>query len=365
MVFQNLLYFLFPFVFLQHFALCQEQVVRSAYWLSSFNFSASEIESKYFTHIFCAFADINPKDFQVSISSSNISPFSTFTKNVQQKNPSIKTLLSIKDSNFVTFSTMASNPTSRKQFIDSSIFLARSFNFHGLDLYWTYPKSNSDMINLEILIKEWQSAIILEAKTSSKQALLLSLAVYYKPKINGTLNYPSKSLARSLDWINLMAYNFTSPNLSRVMRPHAALLDQDSGKNISGSAGIEDWIKSGIPSKKIVFGLPFFGYGWRLLNRENHDLNAPARGPIGGGDGSMGYKEISEFCVRATITFDADIVGNYCYLGTTWINFDEFNTIFTKVAYVKKKGLLGYFAWHVGVDNKWTLSQEALQAWEV
>ncbi|KAJ8562222.1 hypothetical protein K7X08_011513 [Anisodus acutangulus] len=361
---KNLLYFLFPLVFLQHHALCQEQVVRSAYWLSNFNLSSSEIESKYFTHLFCAFADTNPKDFRVSISPENISPFSTFTKNVQQKNPSIKTLLSIKDSNSITLSTMASNPTTRKNFIDSSITIARSFNFNGLDLYWTYPKSNSDMTNIEILVKEWRSAIILESKKSGKPTLLLSAGVYYKPIIDGTLNYPSKSLARSLDWINLMAYNFTSPNLSRVTRPHAALLDQDSGKNISGSAGIKDWIKSGMPSKKIVLGLPFFGYAWRLLNRGNHGLNAPSRGPIGGGDGSMGYKKINEFCVRAPVTFDADIVGNYCWLGTTWMNFDEYNTIFTKVAYAKKNGLLGYFAWHVEVDDKWTLSQEASQAWE-
>ncbi|KAK4374857.1 hypothetical protein RND71_005534 [Anisodus tanguticus] len=162
---------------------------------------------------------------------------------------------------------------------------------------------------------EWFIHVCLYA-IIGKPILLLSAGVYYKPKTDGTLNYPSKSLARSLDWINLMAYNFISPNLSRVTRPHAALLDQDSGKNISGSAGIKDWIKSGMPSKKIVLGLPFFGYAWRLLNRENHDLNAPSR------------------------------------------------DLLVVVAYAKKNGFLGYFAWHVGLDDKWTLSQEASQAWE-
>ena len=31
--------------------------------------------------------------------------------------------------------------------------------------------------------------------------------------------------------------------------------------------------------------------------------------------------------------------------------------ISTKVSYAKGKGLLGYFAWHIGVDYNWLLSQ--------
>ncbi|CAJ1944778.1 unnamed protein product [Sphenostylis stenocarpa] len=114
-----------------------------------------------------------------------------FTQTVQRKNPSVKTLLSIGGgaSDPSTFSTMASQPSSRKSFIDSSIQLARSNNFHGLDLDYEYPSSSSDMQNLGVLIREWRTALFSEARTSGKQVLLLALAAFINSNYY-SLNYP-------------------------------------------------------------------------------------------------------------------------------------------------------------------------------
>lgn len=37
-------------------------------------------------------------------------------------------------------------------------------------------------------------------------------------------------------------------------------------------------------------------------------------------------------------------------------------SVSSKVSYAEGKGLLGYFAWHVGVDYNWVLSQLGLYA---
>ncbi|KAF7152054.1 hypothetical protein RHSIM_Rhsim01G0041800 [Rhododendron simsii] len=89
--------------------------------------AASDIDSTLFTHIFCAFADLDSNTNQVTISSSNNAQFSQFTKTVQLKNPSVKTLLSIGggSADKTAFASMASQLASRKSFIDSSINLAR------------------------------------------------------------------------------------------------------------------------------------------------------------------------------------------------------------------------------------------------
>ncbi|KAM3220969.1 G-type lectin S-receptor-like serine/threonine-protein kinase [Capsicum annuum] len=74
-----------------------------------------------------------------------------FTRTVLQKNPSVKTILSIGGgaAHKTAYGIMARTNSSRKSFIDSSIRLAREFGFHGLDLGWQYPQSTSDMTNLE------------------------------------------------------------------------------------------------------------------------------------------------------------------------------------------------------------------------
>jgi GH18 family chitinase len=47
---------------------------------------------------------------------------------------------------------------------------------------------------------------------------------------------------------------------------------------------------------------------------------------------------------------------NYCIIGSTWINFDDVETIRAKIAYVKEKKLLGYNVFQVINDDNWVLS---------
>ena len=251
---------------------------------------------------------------------------------------------------------MASQPNSRKTFIDSAINLARSYNFHGLDLDWEYPATDTDMTNLGVLLKEWRDAVVAESSNSGKATLLLTAAFYYAPKIE-SLSYPIDSITTNLDWINAMAYDFYDPSWSQVTRAPAALYDPESQYN--GNYGVVAWIQAGLPPKKLVLGFPFYGYAWRLVNADNHGLFAPTNGEGTGSDGVMLYKQIKQFMAQngAATVFNASIVGDYCYAGTTWIGYDDTQSISTKVSYAKGKGLLGYFAWHVAADDNWVLSQ--------
>lgn len=338
--------------------------VRAAYWFPASEFPVSNIDSTQFTHLFCAFANLDPQSKQVTISSSDAAAFSQFTKTVQAKNPNVKTLLSIGggNSNSRDFAAMASQSASRKAFIDSSIRLARSNGFQGLDLDWEYPLAASDMTNLGVLLDEWRAAVNNEAGSGR---LLLAAAVSYKPVVDG-LRYPVGSISRNLDWINVMAYDLFAPNRAdaKVTKPHAALYDPSSAR-ISARDGIEDWIRARVPEKKLVLGFPFYGYAWRLVDANNHGLGAPANGPLFSPDGSIGYNRIKEFIAqnRARTVHNSTVGTDYCYSGTTWIGYDDTQTIAAKVSFAKQKGLLGYFAWHVGADSNWALSKQAKAAW--
>ncbi|XP_060171880.1 class V chitinase-like [Lycium barbarum] len=360
---------IFSFFFLQQLVFSNGQnVIKGGYWFRDSGLALNNIDSTLFTHLFCAFADLNPQSNQLIIKPEDEESFRQFTSTVQRKNPSVKTLLSIAggSANKTAYGVMARTPNSRKSFIDSSIRLARQLGFHGLDLDWEYPESATDMANFGILLNEWRTTINTEAKNSGRPMLLLTAAVSYLPRVDD-LDYPVQSVARNFDWINLMAYDFYAPNRSPSQtNSHAQLFDPVN--HVSGSDGITAWIQAGVPTRKLVLGIPFYGYAWQLVNANIHDLKAPTSGKSSvspNNDGTMTYSQIRNYIRQssATTVYNATIVGDYCYSENTWISYDDTRTVRQKVTYVKGRGLLGYFAWHIAQDQNWILSRTASQTW--
>ncbi|KAF3453279.1 hypothetical protein FNV43_RR03719 [Rhamnella rubrinervis] len=312
------------FFFLFHNCAGQTTNVKGVYWFPGSEFPVSSIDSTLFTHIFCAFADLNPTTYQVSISSSNQAQFSTFTQTVQQKNPNVKTLLSIGGggANTDAFASMASQTSRRKSFIDSSISLARSNNFHDLDLDWEYPDTAAKYTSFGTLLTEWRAAVATESRTSGKAVLLLFRSSNYY-----SLNYPVQAISNSLDWINAMTYDYYGPGWS----------PSSTGPPARRLCTVE---------LQIVLGLPFYGYAWRLVNSNNHGLFAPANGAAISADGSIAPAVTKDSWEKSVLNCGTPVLVE---LYASWCGP------------CRSKGLLGYFAWHVGADSNWALSQTGLQ----
>ncbi|KAJ1379775.1 Glycoside hydrolase family 18, catalytic domain [Sesbania bispinosa] len=337
--------------------------MKGGYWYSDAGPNVADIESRHFTHLFCAFADLDSNTNQVIIAPGNVSRFSTFTQTVQQKNPAVKTLLSIGGggpSIAEPFSRMASQARTRKSFIDSSIQIARQYNFHGLDLDWEYPSSAIDYTNFGILIKEWREAVTQESIHSGRPALLLTAAVAGYDQIVALQNYPVAQISQNLDWINAMIYDlFTPGGYPNKTQPPAPL--RNPVEHYSGVEGVTRWIQLGLPRNKLAFGLPFYGYSWRLVNAGDHGLFAGANGAAAAHDGgAIGYGDIINNYIHgqnAQTVYNPTFGTDYCYSGTTWIGYDDTQSITAKVNYAKENGLIGYFAWQIAHDFNWTLSQ--------
>ena len=78
------------------------------------------------------------------------------------------------------------------------------------------------------------------------------------------------------------------------------------------------------------------------MNANNHGLFPPTSGAATAGDGSIGYNQIRQQVANgATKVYSSTYAGDYCYVNTTWIGFDDTTTISTTVSYAKGKGLLG------------------------
>ncbi|KAG7616633.1 Chitinase II [Arabidopsis thaliana x Arabidopsis arenosa] len=353
--------------------------VKASYWFPDGETqdpitSAETIPSALFTHLFCAFADLDANSHKVFVSQAHEFIFSTFTETVKIRNPQVKTLLSIggKNANNSAFASMASNHQSRKTFIDSWIFIARSNGFHGLDLAWEYPNSDHEMTDFGNLVGELRAAVEAESRRSSKPTLLLTAAVYYS-SVYKTFTYPVQVMRESLDWVNIIAYDFYGPvSSSKFTVPTAGLHVSSNNEGPSGVSGLKQWIKDGLPEKKAVLGFSYVGWAWTLQNDKDTGYNAAAAGVAKSEDdvsedGSINYAQINKFIrdEEAAKVYDPKVVGHYCFAKKIWIGYEDTQSVEAKVRYAKQNGLLGYFAWNVGADDNTVLSNAASKAWGV
>ncbi|KAB5514533.1 hypothetical protein DKX38_028439 [Salix brachista] len=333
--------------------------IKAGYWYYDNGLPVSQINSTLYTHLICAFANLNSSSYRLSIPSSD--DFSAFTNTVKQKNPSITTLLSIGGgrANYSTISAMAGNSTYRKSFIDDSIKTARHYGFQGLDFSWLSANTSDNMANMGTLFEDWRAAIALETRNSSLSELILTAAVQWSPTLDD-VSFPIDSIRRNLNWIHVLAYDYYLPEGFKFTAASAALYAPDS--DVCTDTGIGAWIIEGLPASKLVLGLPFFGYAWKLANPTENSIGAPATGPAVTKEGDMSYKEINNYSKTQGAVgpiYNSYYVVNYLIVGSDWISFDGVDVVRIKVSYAKEKALLGYVVWEISQDDNWVLSQAA------
>ena len=290
-------------------------------------------------------------------SSFPISP--TYT--VKRKNPHIVTLLSVFGiaENGLVLSSMINQSSYRTAFINSSIITARSYGFHGLDLYVSSSIANPQTANMAIFLSEWRAAIEEDARNSTDFKLIITMTGHFSPYADIT-TVPIGSMTRNLDWIHLVAFeNSDIPWYLNFTGAYAALYNP--GSNTSTDYSVNAWINAGFPSMKLVLGLPFYGLAWTLVNPNENAIGAPAKGPGITQDGWISYRDIKAFMKRNRVVpkYNKTYVTNYCSNELLWISFNDVEAVKTKVEYARQKNLLGYFAWQISYDDNWFLSRAA------
>ncbi|KAI3915255.1 hypothetical protein MKX01_035514 [Papaver californicum] len=86
------------------------------------------------------------------------------------------------------FAAMASSPSNRANFITSTIQVARKYGFDGLDLDWEYPVTRAEMVLSSLNgVKLLTKRLILSTKLTT---------------------YPAQAVHDSLDFVNLMCYDY-------------------------------------------------------------------------------------------------------------------------------------------------------------
>ncbi|ODN04086.1 Acidic mammalian chitinase [Orchesella cincta] len=268
---------------------------------------------------------------------------------LKQINPKLKVLLSLESVNDDTgkgFVQMISTNDTRQRFIRNTVNTVNQHDFDGLEISWKYPCFDGPIEQKQLFadfLQEFRDCISINGSS-----MLLTAAVSANKEIID-IAYDIAALARSLDFISLMSYDYhtfswmtpiTGPNSPLFhMKNEIAML---STLNVEWSANY--WNQNGMPASKIIVGIPSYGRSYTLTNEENHSYYDLAKGL--GSTGYKGYVTFPELCEFLSTPNVTSVYNNvtaelYAYKGAEWISFENEQSASTKAAWIHRSGFGG------------------------
>lgn len=329
-------------------------------------FTPEDIDANLCTHVVYAFATIKDNKIAASETSDLGDVFTDggFDRviKLKEQNPKLKVLLAVGGWAFGSepFRALTSNTFRMNGFIYDAIEFLRKYNFDGLDIDWEYPKGADDKAAFISLIKEMRLAFEGEHKSAESAQLLLTAAV---PASSDAIaaGYDVPELAKYLDYINVMAYDFHG-QWEKQVGHNAPLFPLDSAssaeKKLTVDFAAKEWVRQGAPLEKLLIGMPVYGRSFTLADPAKFDVGSEV---IGGGtagrytgeEGFLSHYEICDFLQEAntTLVWDNEQQVPFAYHGDQWIGFDDERSLRTKIDWLKKEGFGGIMIWSVDLDD--------------
>ncbi|MBC8022361.1 MAG: glycoside hydrolase family 18 protein [Burkholderiales bacterium] len=313
---------------------------------------------------------------------------STFARLVSLKrdNPRLRLMVSVGGwTRSNRFSDMANDAATRAAFVDSSVAFLRRYAFDGIDIDWEYPNEigvpcpathtcqrPEDKRNFITLGAELRDALDAAGRADGKR-YLVTIAAGADEKF---LRDPDggrwlAKLARSLDWINLMTYDYHG-SWERITGLNAPLQrDPRDLVNASAEASVARVLASGIPASKVTLGMPFYGKGWAgcAPGPAGDGLFQPCEGLASGSSQEsfdFAYLTARGYLVRDSDSrytsaglgfarhWNAPARSPYLYNPATrvFITYDDEISIREKSRFVKERGLRGAMFWELDADRE-------------
>jgi chitinase len=308
-------------------------------------------------------------------------PFGNFGALIQLKqlHPGLKVIISLggaSAANTAGFAFAASTETGRESLASSCIDMFIKGNvgadwagnpvstgslFDGIDIDWEFPTA-ADKQNFTLLLAEFRKQLNALGKQNGKHYLLTIFAPA------GSQNYSNMDLAkvaRQVDFMNVQGYDLHGTWESSTN--HASSLfdakkDPSFGQGLFVEAVIEAYLDAGVPARKLVLGVPLYGYGWMGVPPKNAGLYQDASGPATFPPGDPLITDgVATFSTLSGLPgfnhyFDSKRIAQWIYSPTTQVfwSFDDPVTVTAKMVYVQARvpgGLGGAYVWAVKDDD--------------
>ncbi|MEU7185211.1 glycoside hydrolase family 18 chitinase [Streptomyces sp. NPDC045369] len=220
--------------------------------------------------------------------------------------------------------------------------------FDGIDLDWEYPNACGLTCDTSGPAAFAEMMKAMRAKFGKQ---LVTAAITADGSDGGKIDaadYGGGS--QYADWYNVMTYDFFGAwDKTGPTAPHSPLTSYPGlpKQGFTTDAALQKLKAKGVPAKKLLIGIGFYGRGWTGVTQDAPGGTATGPAPGRYEAGIEDYKILKASCPSTgTVAGTA-----YARCGSNWWSYDTPATIVGKMNYAKQQGLGGAFFWEFSGDT--------------
>ncbi|KAI8074892.1 chitinase [Gongronella butleri] len=265
---------------------------------------------------------------------------------LKQRHRHLKVSLSIGGWTWSTnFGAVTADPQKRAVFVQSAIKMLADHGFDGIDIDWEYPKNEQEALAYVHLLYEVRVALDQYQQSlgqTGEPRLTLSVAVPCGAQQYRLLRL--RDMAAYVDIFFLMTYDFAGSWDAQTGHQSALY-----GGTLNVHQAVSDYIQAGVPSHKLVMGMP--AYGRAFSNTQGP--GAPFQGVPQGSweEGQFDYKALPR--PGAQEQNDAQAVCSWSYdpQQREFVTYDSPVVVQAKCDYIQRAQLGGAMFWELSADH--------------
>ncbi|WP_430389691.1 glycoside hydrolase family 18 protein [Dyella sp. 20L07] len=304
-----------------------------------------------------AFARLDAKS-DVNLSGSAVEQTLSSLVALRKVNPALKVIISIGGWGADYFSDAALTDATRQHMADSVAALLEKHDVDGVDLDWEYPTlpgpgishRAEDKRNFSLLLETLRARLDKLGAAHGGRHYLLTIAAADSEFVAGI---ELERVSRSLDWINLMTYDFhnsLTPTTGHHAGLHLSALAPADDR--AGDKAVAQFLAAGVPANKLNLGVAFYGRAFTDVDPAHDGLQQKYAKYLS----SPSWSElIADYIDKNGYVrhWDAQAQAPYLWNAAThtFITYEDPQSLRAKAAFIKAKGLGGAMYWEHSLDH--------------